>query len=300
MLSTINTQSGTVTIDVFGVHHRPCRPAQESIYDYHLDGRPQFMWERLRHMLLLQGNEEVLNYCDNCPLNIFGGLEGCSGKLQNLDVFFRALGELAPESPWSQLRVDGQVIHPSETGQLLVELPSLRLRLSESTWPVCVPRFKGQPIFENQDEQEPIDEETDQDSGPSLERQAALAGGLFQFYAWNGEGPPALVYHNEGYCLYLSRHGLTLKPTGEDPIPHVFTRLWKEGRNMFGLSKTGDTVGFQLSLARLPSWGFQEVSGAELTFEAMPSDQVFREVLDTLEVFANVAHDFETGMILKL
>ena len=251
-------------------------------------------------MLLLQGNEEVLNYCDNCPLNIFGGLEGCSGKLQNLDVFFRALGELAPESPWSQLRVDGQVIHPSEAGQLLVELPSLRLRLSESTWPVCVPRFKGQPIFEDQDEQEPIDEEADQDSGPSLERQAALAGGLYQFYAWNGEGPPALVYHNEGYCLYLSRHGLTLKPTGEDPIPHVFTRLWKEGRNMFGLSKTGDTVGFQLSLARLPSWGFQEVSGAELTFEAMPSDQVFREVLDTLEVFANVAHDFETGMILKL
>lgn len=302
MLQTDTTQTGTISVDVFAVHDRPCRLPQETIYDYHLDGRPQFLWERLRHKLLLLGQDEVLQYCDNCPLNIFGDLEGCSGKLQNLDIFSRALLELAPDSPWAQIRFDGTVNHVQETALLRQELPNLRAILAGQTWPVSVPRLKGRPFFENAEGEVWQGDEADEafGGGPSLEEQNANAGGLFCFYAWNGEGPPGLISTNEGYSLYLSRHGLTVKATGEDPIPHIFTKLWKDGRTMFGLSKSGDTIGFQFSLARLPSWGFEEVSGSELTFEAMPADQVFREVLDTIEVFVSLANDFDTGFQLRI
>ncbi|CAN0423791.1 unnamed protein product, partial [Phaeothamnion confervicola] len=121
-----------------------------------------------------------------------------------------------------------------------------------------------------------------------------------QFYAWNGEGPPGLLHYNEGYTLYMSRHGLLVKPNGEDPIPHTFVQLRREGRGLFGLNTNGDQVGFQLSFARLPTWGFDSNPGAELTVEAMPADQVFRETLDVFEVFCGLAQEFETGFLIKM
>jgi hypothetical protein len=91
-----------------------------------------------------------------------------------------------------------------------------------------------------------------------------------------------------------------VKPSGEDPIPHTFSRLWREGRGLFGLSSKGDTVGFQMSSAKLPAWGFESVPGAELAVEAMPADQVFREILDVFDVFCGIAREFETGFLVKL
>ena len=290
MLKTPNTSTGQISIDIFGVNVRPCRTPQETIYDYHMDGRPQFHWERLRQLLLFDGRTTILDYCEHCPLNVYGGLEGCSGKVENLDIFFRALNELTPQSPWAQVPRDGTPVHPHQVQVLHLEFPKLRADLAQRTWPVAVPRQDGQHYYEIRECEEGEEEE------PSENQD----GGLYQFYAWNGEGPPGLLHFNDGYTLYFSRHGLLVKPSGEDPIPHTFTRLWREGRGLFGLASNGDTVGFQLSFAKLPSWGFESPVGAELTIEAMPADQVFREILDVLEVFGGIAREFETGFLVKL
>ena len=293
MLKTQTTRTSEIAVDIFGVYTRPCRIGQETIYDYHMDGRPQFEWERWRQLLLFNGNTQILHYCEACPLNVFGGLEGCKGKVENLDIFFRAMQELLPDSPWCTVPRDGSPLHPHLAAQLSVDFGELRNKLSQQTWPVAIPRQDGQPYFDEVDTPE-----YDEDD-PEEESLAHAQGGIFQFYAWNGEGPPGLLNYNEGYSVYLSRHGLLVKPTGEDPIPHTFSRLWREGRGMFGLSSNGDTVGFQMSFARLPNWGYETGAGAELVVERLPADQVFRETLDILEVFCGLALDFETGFLIK-
>lgn len=277
MLRTPSTTSWEISLEIFSYVYRPCRPMQETIWDYHLDGRPLFEWERLRNRWALEGNPKIWQYCEACPLNVFGEIEGCKGQVENLDIFFRALSELTPDSPWANLPHDGTPVHQQQAAELSIHLPALRQELAAKTWPVAVPRLNGQPYYENPEEE----------------------AGRFQLYAWNGEGPPGVLSFNDGYAVYLSRHGLLVKPTAEDPIPHAFTRLWREGRGVFGLSTAGETVGFQMAYARYPTWGFEAQPGADLTAEAMPADQVFEDVLNVLEVFCGTAGEYETGLVLQ-
>jgi hypothetical protein len=277
MLSTQNTTEWTLEVDIFGYQHRPCRLPQETIYDYHMDGRPLFQWERLRQRWAFQEDPEIFNYCENCPMNIFGTLEGCQGGVENLDIFFRALNELTPESPWCKVPRDGTAIHLAQVQELTFGLEQLRELLGEKKWPVAVPKVNGQSYAADPEQE----------------------GDSVQFYAWNGEGPPGLLCFNEGYTLYLSRHGLLVKPSGEDPIPHVFKRLWREGRGVFGLTSSGQTIGFQMTFARYPTWVEESLPGSELVIEEMAASRVFADVLDLLEVFCGVALEFETGILIR-
>ena len=64
------------------------------------------------------------------------------------------------------------------------------------------------------------------------------------------------------------------------------------------LTANGETVGFTMSMARYPTWGFESLPGCELSLEALPANQVFQDVLDVLEVFCGVAQEYETGILI--
>lgn len=286
MLSTPHTASFELALDIFGYPYRPCRGAQERIYDYHMDGRPQFEWEYFRQLWVFNRDPRILDYCAECPANILADVEGCKCPVENLDVFFRALNELTPDSLWCKVARDGIPVPHHEVAPLLADLLGLREHFQTLTWPVAIPRFAGKTFFENQEE---VNE-----YGEVEVRQGSL-----QFYAWNGEGPPGVISSNEGYTIFLSRHGLMVKPVGQDPVPFVFRRLWREDLGVFGQDAREEQVGFDVLSGRYPTWHGANDTDSELTFESLPGAQVFAEILDLLEVFCSVAEELETGFLIK-
>ncbi len=278
MLHTPATKSWELAVDIFAVNARPCRLAQEKIVDYYSDGRPLFQWEEMRQLFVLKGNNDILRYCDPCFLSVFGGLEGCKGAVEHLDVLFRCLAEQAPESPWNEVPQDGTPIFPDKLRELAMQLELLREALHQHEWPIAQPRYHGDPV-----------------------REVMADGhlGRRQFFIWDGQGPPSILAHNDGYQVYFSKHGLLVKPTYSDPIPHTFVKVWREERGSFGLSSSGETIGFPISRGRFPVWGFENVPGAELVVEVIPTDEAFADTLDILEVFVGMANQFDTGLTLK-
>lgn len=289
MLDTPHTQRWELALEIFNYTFRPCRYAQETIYDYHMDGRPQFEWEFLRQLWILEGDPRIIDFCADCPVNIMGEVEGCKCQVDNLDIFFRALNELVPDSLWARFPRDGTPAPSHQIAALLADLFGLKAKLAELTWPVALPKENGRPYFEPRDESEA-------EPDPA---NPTVAEGALQFYAWNGEGPPGLIFLNEGYSLYLSRHGIMVKPAGQDPIPYVFRRLWREDMGVFGEDSRGEQIGFDVLSGRYPNWGASNESGTELHFESMPANQVFAELLDLLEVYCSIAEEFELGLLIK-
>ncbi|MGE0493970.1 MAG: hypothetical protein AB7S38_32475 [Vulcanimicrobiota bacterium] len=277
MLATPATKAHEIAVDIFGVGSRPCRVSQEKIVDYYTDGRPLFEWEEMRQRFILGSQTKILNYCEPCFLSVFGGLEGCKGEIDNLDILFRAMAEQAPHSPWNEVPQDGTPIFPDQLREMAVQLELLRVTLHQSEWPIAQPRYDGQSVREQLPD------------GP----------GRRQFYIWDGEGPPSIIAHNDGYQIYFSKHGLLVKPTYSDPIPHTFVKIWREHRGTFGLSSSGETIGFPISRGRYPMWGFENVPGAELVVEVIPSDEAFADVIDILDVFVSLANQFDTGITIR-
>lgn len=283
MLPSPHTTSWELSLEIFSYSFRPCRQAQETIYEYMQDGRPQFEWEYLRQQWILQQDPQILDYCSECPINIMGEMEGCKCQVENLDIFFRALNELAPDSLWTRVPRNGVPTAIHEVAPLLADLLGMRDRFATLTWPSAVPKFEGTPYRDEVEDEDGYFQPT----GPP------------QFYAWNGEGPPGLLYLNEGYTVYLSRHGLMVKPTGQEPVPYVFRRLWREDLGVFGEDGQGEQIGFDVLMGRYPTWGFSSDSGTELVFEPLPASEVFAEIFDLLEVFCSVALECETGILIK-
>lgn len=278
MLWTPTTRAWEIGVDVFPVAGRPCRESQEKIVDYLNDGRPLFEWERLKQAYAFHNVPRVLEYCDNCFLSIFGGLEGCVGQVGHLDEFFAAIAELAPDSPWNDVNQDGTPVFPDVVRALTEDLERLRIRLHQTEWPIAQPRFQGVAIRE----------------------QLAEGPGRRQFYAWNGDGPPSIITHNDGYQLFFSKHGLLVKATHDDPMPHTFLKIWREASGMHGLNSMGQTIRFPIQRGQMPSWGDETpVVGSELVSEAIPTDEVFADVFDILDVFCGVANQFDTGLTLR-
>lgn len=267
-----------ISIDIFAVQSRPCAGPQEVIVDYYNDGRPLFQWEAMRQAYAFRGDETVLvDYCEPCPLSVFGGLEGCKGPVVNFDTLFKALNELVPDSPWNEVPIDGTPIYPEQLRELADALPWTREKLRDKTWPIAQPRLLGEPYG---------------DGGYGTEARA-------QFFGWDGFGPPALIDFNDGYQVYLSRHGLLVKATHGSPIPHTFSKLWREERGFFGLSSSSETVGFQVTRGHYPSWQLPNEVGVELVTESISAEAAFIEEIELLEVFVELANQFDTGLLIR-
>lgn len=268
-----------VMLDIVPVANRPCRPFQERIAEYALDGRPRFEWESMRHRFILQGDPTILHVCTPCPLNVFTGPEGCKGRVDGLETFVRAVGRICPDSSWVSLPLDGSLVDLALARQLHAEVPALEEAFATYAWPAARVFRDGQPLEE---------ELPDGSSRPV-------------YFAWNGEGPPSLVASNDGYQIYMSAHGLIVKATYEDPVPATFRKLWREERAVYGLTTDGQTIGFQMSLARLPEWDPQLPQGSrgELVMGEMPAATVFRDPLDIMEIYVGLALDADTGFWIK-
>lgn len=277
MLPTPYSNSWELSIDIFGVQGRPCAEAQEQIVDYYSDGRPLFQWESMRQALAFRGQEDILDYCEPCPLSIFGGLEGCKGPVNNLDILFRALNELVPESPWNEVPIDATPIYADQLRDLSQALPWTRSKLHEKNWPIAQPRLHGVPYSQGD----------------------YIQGERPQFFGWDALGPPALLEFNDGYQVYLSKHGLLIKAAHGAPIPHTFSKLWREGRGFFGLSSQGETIGFPVTRGHYPSWGLPGDIGVELVMESIPADEAFVEEFELLEVFVELANQLDTGLLIR-
>lgn len=277
MLPTPYSKSWELSIDIFGVQGRACREPQEVIVDYYSDGRPLFQWESMRQGLAFRGQTDILDYCEPCPLSIFGGLEGCRGPVNNLDILFRALNELVPDSPWNEVPTDGSPIYPEQLRDLAMALPWTKEQLHKQSWAIAQPRMFGVSYG---------DGDFDANSRP-------------QFYGWDGNGPPALLDFNDGYQAYLSRHGLLVKATHGTPIPHTFSKMWREERGFFGLSSSGETIGFPVTRGNYPSWGLPNDVGAELVMESLAADVAFTDEFELLEVFVDLANQLDTGLLIR-
>lgn len=277
MLPTPYSKSWHMAVDIFSVEGRPCRIPQERIVDYYSDGRPLFQWEAMRQALVFQGDTEILNYCEPCPLNIFGGVEGCRGPVNNLDVLFRAFNELVPDSPWNEVSTDDTPIYPEQLRELSVALNWTKEQLGKHSWPIAQPRMFGVTYG---------DGDFDAEARP-------------QFYGWDGHGPPALLDFNDGYQVFLSKHGLLVKASHGTPIPHTFSKLWREERGFFGISSSGETIGFPVTRGSYPSWNLINDVGAELVMESIPADRAFVEEFEMLEIFVEVANQFDTGILIR-
>lgn len=266
-----------IALDIMPVGGRPCRRFQETISEYGMDGRPRFEWEAMRHRMILHGDPAIAMVCAPCPLNLMQAPEGCKGTIDDLDIFLRAVARLAPESPWTTLPMDPEPLSAEVTRQLYHDLAHLETVFSSSPWKVAQWFRHGAPVLE---------EFADGATRP-------------RFYSWNGESPPHLVSRNEGYQIFLCPHGLIVKALHEDPVPHVFAKLWRESSGVFGQTPQGETIGFQMNMARYPEWDHdQPRAEGELRVTELAASEVFRDALDMLAVFTGVAGEAETGIVL--
>ena len=266
-----------IALDILPVGGRPCRMFQERIAEYGMDGRPRFEWEAMRHRMILRGDPIIATVCGHCQLNLLQGAEGCRGTLENFDMFLRAVARLAPESPWANLPLDQEPLSAEATRHLYRDLAKLETIFASSPWKVAQLFRHGTPL---------------QDEFPDGSTRLRL-------HPWNGESPPHLIASNEGYQLFLCQHGLIVKASFEDPVPHVFVKLWRDGSGVFGQTAQGETVGFQMAMARHPEWNPEEPrSEGELLLTELPAAEVFRDTLDMLAVFAGVAGEAETGILI--
>lgn len=266
-----------LAIDILPIGGRPCRPYQERISDYGSDGRPRFEWESMRHRLILQGDPAIAVVCAGCPLNLMQAPEGCKSTLEGVEIFLRAVARLHPESLWTQLPLDRDALGAETTRELYRDLQKLEEVFARTPWKVAQLFRDGAPVAE--------------EFGDGSSR--------LRFYPWNGEAPPHMISSNEGYQLFLCPHGLIVKALYEDPVPHVFVKLWREPGGVFGQTAQGETVGFQMALARYPEWDREDPRGlGELVMTDMPAAEVFRDTLDMLSVFTGVAGEAETGIVL--
>jgi hypothetical protein len=276
----LTTPSGTrhrLEIDIFNVPFRPCRMPQEQIYEFYHDGKPRFEWDRLRQNWIFVQDPTILTFCEPCPLNVFNEVEGCKGQVEYLEPFLRAVAEVAPDSPLNELPLDGTPITQEENRAVRQDLENVEKALQGRLWPVAQVRRPEGPL-----------KEYFPDGGERL-----------LYYPWTGEGPPSLITVNEGYQIFLSQHGLIVKATYEDPVPTTFRKLMREGRRVSGESVSGDVIGFQMSLARLPAWDPQDPNtDGTLEMTAYPANEVFREQLDLLDVFTGLAVQAETGILV--
>ncbi len=279
MLSHLSSQWWEIGLDYFMVGNRPCRPPQEKITGYSLSSRPIFHWEEMRRETILGLNEEALNLCSACPLNIFSGFEGCQGKIADLNVFFRAIEEHVPDSPWLELSIEGEPSSAAFTRTLLTEIPRLQSSLSKVDW-ACASLLRN-------------GEKRRSSFGEEPQQEAPL------FFAWNGDPPPSIIASNDGYVFYMSQFGFLVKPVFDDPIPHAFRRIVRNEEGMFGLTSSGDKVFFDIVRGLYPTWYDEPEKGDELVLEALPGNIVFREIFDVLEVFCSMAVKFDTGIWVR-
>ncbi len=266
-----------ISVNILSVDTRPCRRYQERISEYAMNGSPRFVWETMRHNMILYEDQQLPMTCAMCDLNIMQAPEGCKATLYGLDIFLRAVARLAPDSPWNAIEFSPEPLSMAATEELANDLEELDKLFSRTDWKVAQIYREGDAV---------MDYFEDGSSRPRI-------------FPWNGEAPPHLINSNEGYQLFMCNHGLVVKSNFEDPVPYVFTKLVRDAAGVTGYTAQGERVSFPSTMARYPEWDkeFPRAFG-ELRVMDMNAGDVFRDTIDMLIVFTGIALSSKTGIIL--
>ncbi|MBQ7501167.1 hypothetical protein IJT93_00430 [bacterium] len=269
-----------IILDIVPVRMRPCRPYQEKISDYASDGRRRFEWETMRHNKLLRGDNTVDNICAECAINILQTAEGCKSAVFGLELFLKAAARLSPDSVWAGLTLEQENnFSVQKTMELAEDIIKLEKIFSENTWKVAQLWAYDEPVMEYFED------------GSSRPR----------YFTWNGELQPFPIYSNEGYQIYLCSNGILVRSNFEDTSSHIYSKLVRDETGVFGMSKEGEKVVFKPVMARCPEWDKEDPRGyGELRFVDMNAADVFRDALDMLIVFTDVAHKAKTSFSLNV
>lgn len=267
-----------IKIDIFRVSHRSCRPYQERIVDFYEDGRPRFEWEKIRHKHILAGDPAIAEICTPCPLNIYQDVEGCTGRVDGLNIFIRVLSAFKPDSAFLGLSLAEDLLDLDTIKKLLVEVEEICDLLQSLKWPVAQVLWEGQPVTYQHIDGTPRE----------------------LFYEWEGVEEETFPYGNEGYYWGRSQEGIVVKEIFGERVPYIFLRLWKDGRGVYGETLDHQVLPFVPVSGALPAWGDIDPSrNSELVASELPASIVFRDVLDSFMTFGKVAVRNVTGIQLR-
>lgn len=269
-----------IALDIIPVRIRPCKPYQEKVSDYAADGRRRFEWEVMRHDKMLLGSPAIDNTCAECPINIMQTAEGCRSTVYGMDVFLKAVAHLAPDSLWAGITLEPEnTFDIRRTFELAADLENLDQVFASKTWLAAQLWAYDEPVMEYFDD------------GSSRPR----------FYPWNGEAPPALISGNDGYQLFLCTNGIIVKSAFDEAGGRLCTKLVRDESGVHGITKEGETVKFKPLMARYPEWDKEDPHAyGELRMVEMNAADVFRDTLDMLMVFTDLARNSKTGFFMNV
>ena len=269
-----------IALNIIPVRIRPCKPYQEKISDFASDGRPRFEWEIMRHKKVAFGDTSIDETCADCSINILQCGEGCRGPIYGLDVFLKAVAHLMPDSKWASLNLEPENdFNAIRTLELAYDLNKVELNFENNNWKVAQLYAYGEPVMEYFDD------------GFSHPR----------FYPWNGETPPFLISGNEGYQIYLCQHGIIVKSNFDEGSANVYDKLVRDENGVSGITKDETVVKFTPLMGRYPEWDANDPHAyGELRFLDMKASEVFRDTLNMLTVFTEIARNSKTGFSLNI
>ncbi len=262
-----------VEIDIFHVAYRPCRVYQERIADYYLNGRPRFEWERMRHRMLMQGDETIKNVCESCGMNILGDAEGCQIRIDGLTTFLGIVNQLEPHNHLMGFSYADDALSRDDTQRLHEEVERLSGSLGDVKWPVGQIFKGGEPLPD-----------------PNGFRPAL-------FYEFEGGEQMTPVYSNRGYTVGVARDGLVVCESLGEVMPERFCRLWKDGANVYGETIGGRMMPFLPVENEVPAWDDSPLfSSSELRLIELPLVEIYADAIESLLVFSSVALSNNTGL----
>jgi hypothetical protein len=262
-----------VEIDIFNIPYRPCRPYQERIADYYNSGRPRFEWEKIRQKMLMEGDQAIVRVCSPCGLNILGDAEGCKIRIEGLTTFLSIVSNLSPQNRLSGFSFSDDLLSRDDTRILHDELERLSGELTDMKWPVA-------QLF--------LDDEPQPDP-------TGMRGALF--YEFEGGDLMTVVFSNKGFTVGIGRDGLEVTESSGTNLPERFTRLWKDGANVYGETVGGRLMPFLPVENELPAWDDSpNFARSELRLIELPLLEIFADVIESLLVFASTALANNTGL----
>ena len=180
-----------------------------------------------------------------------------------------ALKQREPENDFNAIR----------TLELAYDLNKVELNFENNNWKVAQLYAYGEPVMEYFDD------------GFSHPR----------FYPWNGETPPFLISGNEGYQIYLCQHGIIVKSNFDEGSANVYDKLVRDENGVSGITKDETVVKFTPLMGRYPEWDANDPHAyGELRFLDMKASEVFRDTLNMLTVFTEIARNSKTGFSLNI
>ncbi len=267
-----------IKLDIYRVSYRSCRPYQEKIDDFYDNGKIRFQWDMMKQAYLMAGDQTFPAVCSQCPLNLRLVCEGCNMEIDGLFSFLNVLVQYMPECILLNYKLQDDFLDIDIVRQLYNEMIDLEKQLEKVDWPVARVMNGDSPVLapDGQDGEQEL------------------------FYPWEGEDEDTYPYGSESYYWGRSKDGIIVKDSFGNKAPYTFSKLYKEGFGVYGVSTDGKLHTFVPVMGKFPIWSNPEgYGGQELVADIKKASVVFRKQLNAIIVFAEEAMKNNTGLIFE-